>query len=445
MTEKVNFSFYVKENFKSTLNQLAKNKSKADNSYHTKYITVNDYLNSFSAEKLNTIGHKISQLEYGCDSLTPIIIPKTTGLKDNTMTTENTRLVCVPSVQDRILQRLFLEYLKKYYGKIYNRFCEYDHALNRHIHKKEIDTLNKNGQTTKKTIHGIRKALDDVIEYRSKYRYVIKADIVKFFDNINREAAVKNFEKEFIGLNDDKELIAIFRSFIYCDAKLDYGDPKYKKLIETYLKELKGKGVRQGMPIASFCSSMHLHDFDNWIVKKEIPYIRYADDFLIFGSSYDKIAVLKEEVRKLLKRMDLDIEKPNGFQKTEIFGFKKEFSYLGFEVIYQPSKESYTLQIPETVFHMTEERIRSFNTMSKVKRKLRNRASYSELDIYFNRLISGYTNYYSKELAHNGPDFKKHLIRASNDVRKKLITDNLNIDFEDIGSANKRMFFFGIK
>ena len=35
MTDKVNFSSYVKENFKSTLNQLAKNKSKADNSYHT--------------------------------------------------------------------------------------------------------------------------------------------------------------------------------------------------------------------------------------------------------------------------------------------------------------------------------------------------------------------------------------------------------------------------
>ncbi|WP_201503280.1 hypothetical protein [Psychrobacter aquimaris] len=155
--------------------------------------------------------------------------------------------------------------------------------------------------------------------------------------------------------------------------------------------------------------------------------------------------MLKEEVRNLLKRMNLDIEKPNGSHKTEIFGFKKEFSYLGFEVIYQPSKESYTLQIPETVFYMTEERIRSFNTMSKVKRKLRNKASYSELDTYFNRLISGYTNYYSKELAHNGQDFKKHLIRASNDVRKKLITDNLNIDFEDIGSANKRMFFFGIK
>ncbi|WP_198332684.1 reverse transcriptase domain-containing protein [Psychrobacter aquimaris] len=273
MTDKVNFSSYVKEHFKSTLNQLAENKSKADNSYHTKYITVNDYLNNFSAEKLNTICHKISQLEYGCDNLTPIIIPKTTGLKDNTMTTENTRLVCVPSVQDRILQKLFIKYLKNYYEEIYKVFCMYDHALNKGYNDKKVDYVDDRGVPKKKTIYGIRKALDDVIEYRSKYRYVIKADIVKFFDNINREIAVKKFEKKFIGLNDDKELIAIFKSFVYCDAKLDYGDPRYKKLIKTYLKELEGKGVRQGMPIASLCSSMYLHDFDNWIIKKEIPYI----------------------------------------------------------------------------------------------------------------------------------------------------------------------------
>jgi len=249
MTDKVKFSSYVNENFKSILNKLAKNKSKADNSYHTKYITVNDYLNSFSEKTLTDICNRILKLKYNCDHLTPIILPKTNCLKHDVMTLDNTRLVCVPSVQDRILQKLFLEYLKKHYGKIYNRFCEYDHALNKDIHKKDIDTINKDGQPTKKTIYGIRKALDDVVEYRSKYKYVIKADIVKFFDNINREIAVKKFEKEFIGLDEDKELIAIFKSFVYCDAKLDYGDLKYKKLIEKYLEELKGKGVRQGMPI----------------------------------------------------------------------------------------------------------------------------------------------------------------------------------------------------
>ena len=442
MTDKVKFSSYVKENFKTTLNQLAKNKSKADNFYHTKYITVNDYLNSFSDKALDDVCKRISNLKYSCDYLTPIILPKTSCLKHDVMTVENTRLVCVPSVQDRILQRLFLEYLKKYYGKIYDRFCEYDHALNKDIHKKEIDTINKDSQLTKKTIHGIRKALDDVVEYRSKYKYVIKADIVKFFDNINREIAVKKFEKEFIGLNEDKELIAIFNSFIYCDAKLDYGDLKYKKLIEAYLKELKGKGVRQGMPIASLCSSMYLYEFDNLMIKNNIPYIRYADDFLIFSNSYDRAKKLKDHVQENLKNIGLDIEKGVGEPKTKICGARGEFTYLGFDIVYNARLQSYQRRIPEPVSRKAIERINSFQSMTKVKRECGN---YVDFSLYLRVIISGYTNFYSEDLAVNGQDFKNDLIKASKDVRKKLITDNLNIDFEDIGSANKRMFFFGIK
>lgn len=442
MTDKVKFSSYVKENFKTNLNQLAKNKSKADNSYHTKYITVNDYLTSFSDKSLDDMCKKISNLKYNCDHLTPIILPKTNCLKHDIMTLDNTRLVCVPSVQDRILQKLFIEYLKDYYEEIYKVFCKYDHALNKGYNDKEVDYIDDKGTPNKKTIHGIRKALDDVIEYRSKYKYVIKADIVKFFDNINREIAVKKFEKEFIGLNEDKELIAIFKSFVYCDAELDYGDPKYKKLIEAYLKELKGKGVRQGMPIASLCSSMYLYEFDNLMIKNSIPYIRYADDFLIFSSSHDRAKKLKDHVQENLKNIGLDIEKLVGEQKTRIYGTKDNFTYLGFDIIYNSRTQSYQRRIPKTVFDKAIGRINSFQSMTKVKRECGN---YVDFSFYLRMLISGYTNFYSEDLAINGKEFNKDLIEASKNVRKKLITDNLNIDFEDIGSANKRMFFFGIK
>lgn len=442
MIDKVKFSSYVNKNFKSTLNQLARNKSKADNSYHTKYITVNDYLNSFTEQALTDICNRISKLKYSCDHLTPIILPKTNCLKHDVMTLDNTRLVCVPSVQDRVLQKLFIKYLKDHYEEIYKVFCKYDHALNKGYNDKEVDYIDDKGTPNKKTIHGIRKALDDVIEYRSKYKYVIKADIVKFFDNIDREIAVKKFEKEFIGLNEDKELIAIFKNFVYCDAELEYGDLKYKKLIEAYLKELKGKGVRQGMPIASLCSSMYLYEFDNLMIKNSIPYIRYADDFLIFSNSYDRAKKLKDHVQENLKNIGLDIEKEVGDPKTKICGARGEFTYLGFDIVYNARLQSYQRRIPEPVSRKAIERINSFQSMTKVKRECGN---YVDFSLYLKMLISGYTNFYSEDLAINGKEFNKDLIEASKNVRKKLITDNLNIDFEDIGSANKRMFFFGIK
>ena len=223
---------------------------------------------------------------------------------------------------------------------------------------------------------------------------------------------------------------------------MDYGDLKYKKLIEAYLKELNGKGVRQGMPIASLCSSMYLYEFDNLVVKNSIPYIRYADDFLIFSDSYDRAKKLKDHVQENLKNIGLDIEKEVGDPKTEICGAKGKFTYLGFDIVYNAKLQSYQRYIPEPVFHKAIGRINSFQSMTKVKRECGN---YVDFSLYLRILISGYTNFYSEDLAINGKKFKRDLITASKDVRKKLITDNLNINFEDIGSANKRMFFFGIK
>ena len=159
-------------------------------------------------------------------------------------------------------------------------------------------------------------------------------------------------------------------------------------------------------------------------------------------NSYDTAKKLKNHVQKNLKKIDLDIEKLVGEQKTRIYGAKDNFTYLGFDIIYNSRLQSYQRQIPRPVFDKAIGRIDSFQSMTKVKRECGN---YVDFSLYLRILISGYTNFYSEDLATNGEEFKRDLIAASKNVRKKLITDNLNIDFENIGSANKRMFFFGIK
>ncbi|WP_199506983.1 MULTISPECIES: reverse transcriptase domain-containing protein [unclassified Psychrobacter] len=442
MTDKVTFSDFVCKNFEKALYKLSKKKRKADDIYHKDYVSVNAYIDKYNDSILKSMCYKIANQQYRCAPLTPIILPKSSYLKNTLLTMDNTRLVCVPSVQDKLLQKLFIKYLRIYYEDTYNSFCKYDHALNKGINKKEVEYSDKEGNIHKKNIDGIRKALDDVIEYRNQHKYVIKADIVKFFDNIDREQALKKFSTVFSKIENNDELISIFASFIYCDANLAYGDWKYIKLIESHLQILEGKGVRQGMPIASLCSSMYLSDFDNLITRKNIPYIRYADDFLLFSDSYIGAKAIKDLVISSLDAIKLKIEKSTGEQKTQIYGFKKDFTYLGFDIVYFYKEDVYKIRIPSSVFDKAIERINSFQSMTKVKREC---GSYVDFSIYLKVLISGYTNFYSEDLAINGVHFKNQLLQASKDVRKKLITDNLNINFEDIGSANKRMFFFGIK
>ena len=137
----VTFSEYVKSNFLVELKKLSKNKKQAKNVYHSSYISAENYLHYFSNENLNSICCEISKLEYKCNPLTPIVLPKANCLKNSPLTTANSRLVCVPSIQDKILQKLFISYLRNHYETLYHKFCRFDHALNKGINDKVIDVL----------------------------------------------------------------------------------------------------------------------------------------------------------------------------------------------------------------------------------------------------------------------------------------------------------------
>ncbi len=70
--------------------------------YHSKYITLDEFLEErekYKVEIINSI--KLNRFKF--DPLTPIFLPKG---KDNY------RMVCVPSVKDRLIQLLFISYFR---------------------------------------------------------------------------------------------------------------------------------------------------------------------------------------------------------------------------------------------------------------------------------------------------------------------------------------------
>ena len=442
MVAKISYSEYVKSNFYTELSKLAKDRKKSQIVYHPSYESVDAYLSRFSDELLHKICHKISIKEYKCEPLTPIILPKPNCPGKSSLTIDNSRLVCVPSVQDKVLQKIFISYLKTHYKTSYHKFCKFDHALNEGINDKKIGIVDKGGKTQDKVVSGIRKSLYESIELRNTYDYVLKADIVKFFDNINREIAFSKFQKEFLLYKKNDEILYIFKKFLYCDAKLDFGDKRYRSLLESHLNQLKGKGVRQGMPIASLCASMYLYEFDEVVTSNGIPYIRYADDFLLFSKTYQKSKDIQDFVKLELENIGLTIEKDSGKQKTKIYGLNQVFTYLGFEIIYSEKYHTFVRKIPKEVFERAISRIEYYDSLTKVKREF---STYIHFSLMLDNLISGYTNYYSEENADNGHAFKLRLSKASKDIRKKLIKANLGIDFDQIESKNKQFFFFGIK
>ncbi len=52
---------------------------------------------------------------------------------------------------------------------------------------------------------------------------------------------------------------------------------------ESFRPAGKGRGLPQGMVLSPFLCNLHLHDFDCFLQSKKIPFVRFADDFILFA------------------------------------------------------------------------------------------------------------------------------------------------------------------
>jgi hypothetical protein len=91
-------------------------------------------------------------------------------------------------------------------------------------------------------------------------------------------------------------------------------------IISSYhTKEKRGTGLPLRNLTSQLFANVYMNGFDQWVKHrlKEKKYIRYADDFVFFGSDKEKISLLVEPVRKfLLKELDLTLHPQKIIQKT---------------------------------------------------------------------------------------------------------------------------------
>ena len=71
--------------------------------------------------------------------------------------------------------------------------------------------------------------------------------------------------------------------------------------------------------------NLYLHDFDIALEKANIPFVRYADDFLLFTSSKVQAEQALDYVRSLLKKLDLELKD----EKTRVVRSSPEVVFLG--------------------------------------------------------------------------------------------------------------------
>lgn len=145
--------------------------------------------------------------------------------------------------------------------------------------------------------------------------WLVDADITKFFDNIPH-GPLQKVLKRYI---PDKDLL---------------------KLIDLWLAEGPSplgflgprRGIAQGAVISPILCNFYLHQMDTALADKNIPFVRFADDFLLFAPDERGANAALKFVGQQLKSMGLELHP----EKTQVVRSHKELVFLGHRLISPP-------------------------------------------------------------------------------------------------------------
>ncbi|KPA16135.1 RNA-directed DNA polymerase (Reverse transcriptase), partial [Candidatus Magnetomorum sp. HK-1] len=155
---------------------------------------------------------------------------------------------------------------------------------------------------------GTQKAIDRAQQFARRFKWFLKLDIKKYFDSIDHEIALQLLNKRI----KDKKMIDIFT-----------------QILNTYHTR-QGKGLPIGNLISQHLANFYLGYYDHWIKenRKIKGYLRYMDDFILFGHCR---SFLSDELMQtqlfLNEKLALEI-KPNIQLNRSVHGIP----YLGYRV-----------------------------------------------------------------------------------------------------------------
>ena len=204
------------------------------------------------------------------------------------------REVFASSFRDRIVHHILVRELEKYYEPKFIHDV-YNNRKGKGIH-----------QATKRARKFMHSVGDD--------GYYLQLDIKGFFYNIDKNilfmkifndlspsvGEAEAITSEDIGTgalapDNIKKILWLSNKIIYHDYTKNYifyGDKSNLELLpphKTLFKIPKSKGLPIGNLTSQFFANIYMNEFDNWIKRKlKIKYyIRYVDDFVLFGKNLE--------------------------------------------------------------------------------------------------------------------------------------------------------------
>jgi len=298
------------------------------------------------------------------------------------------RIICVPTIQDRVVQRALLQVIET-------------RAQRLGIANDVSFGFVKDTETTKRGTSAARAA---AIRHRQNKPWVFKTDIAAFFDKIQRRQLLTELNRAF----SLTSLMPLIEAAIGCEV--DESNPQVKRVLRQN-GIVRGIGLRQGMPLSPILSNFVLRDFDRAFTDAGHDLVRYADDLVVMASSHKECEEIEAFTKLQLAKLGLDISET----KTETCAPEQPVEFLGMELGLKPGTTRYALTISDAQMVRVKE---GFTELHDIDFAIKENLNLPKLLNRLENMRSGYRAAYG--IADNFADFNSYLDLWSDNCVIKL-------------------------
>ena len=174
---------------------------------------------------------------------------------------------------------------------------------------------------------GTHRALDQVQHWARCYRYALRGDVVQHFPSVDHAL----LRAKLARVIDDDEVLWLVDAILDSGAEVlaDQYTPVYFPGDDLFAV-CRPRGLPIGNLTSQFWSNVYLNDFDCF-VQRELgcaAYLRYVDDFVVFGDDKRRLWESKQRIVARLARERLTIHEA----QTQVLPTECGIPWLGFVV-----------------------------------------------------------------------------------------------------------------